>query len=487
MKVISYDNLKDFMKLLKTRFTAPRAVADAAGSVITTTYLKIDAKAVSAGEADHAKEADNATNATNATKANRATVANSADAVVWANVQGKPAVYPPSSHNHDDSYINMTGDTMTGALNFANGTWNLVGDGCYMGDFNHEGLIGFKGANGTTGIAIANKDNVDDFATLTYGGGNLVSNKTIQTDITGNASTANKAVSDQNGLNISTGFLNRDRGTISNFNSVWAEGIYTYTNSTSNGPTGGYGRLVVLNQNYDNSNGWVQQIAFDTNGRVYKRQSINNASWGGWVSYAQTSELTWGSIGSKPATATRWPSWGEVSGKPDSMPANGGIASYVNSVNVTCGNEIVLNRNGQNNGGTYWIGYRCNGITSPITEWRMADGMVKGGLAAVRASRFIGKADTAGSADTAGGLSGNSSTLCNSEGKLYVRAKENYPMADVPAGGCNGLIATPLVFNWYNNDWAIGAIRGGSSDSAGFGFAFNKKKVLTILNFPTCK
>ena len=32
MKVISYDNLKDFMKLLKTRFTAPRAVADAAGS-----------------------------------------------------------------------------------------------------------------------------------------------------------------------------------------------------------------------------------------------------------------------------------------------------------------------------------------------------------------------------------------------------------------------------------------------------------------------
>ena len=65
-----------------------------------------------------------------------------------------------SGHNHDDRYVKKTGDTMFGALNFANGTWNLVGDDSYMGDCNISGHVGIKAANTTyPGISFFNNAN----------------------------------------------------------------------------------------------------------------------------------------------------------------------------------------------------------------------------------------------------------------------------------------------------------------------------------------
>lgn len=62
-----------------------------------------------------------------------------------------------SDHNHDDRYLKLTGGTMLGALNFANGTWNLVGDDSYVGDCNVSGHFGIKAANTTyPGIAFWN-------------------------------------------------------------------------------------------------------------------------------------------------------------------------------------------------------------------------------------------------------------------------------------------------------------------------------------------
>ena len=49
------------------------------------------------------------------------------------------------------SYVKKAGDTMTGALNFANNTWNNVGDDAAMGDCNvGGGHIGIKALNGST-------------------------------------------------------------------------------------------------------------------------------------------------------------------------------------------------------------------------------------------------------------------------------------------------------------------------------------------------
>ena len=71
--------------------------------------------------------------------------------------------YAASSHNHDGSYVKKAGDTMTGALNFANNTWNKVGDDVYIGDCNKAGCLGVKDVNTTNGdnpgFIFYNKDN----------------------------------------------------------------------------------------------------------------------------------------------------------------------------------------------------------------------------------------------------------------------------------------------------------------------------------------
>ncbi len=78
-----------------------------------------------------------------------------------------------SGHNHDDRYVKKTGDTMFGALNFANGTWNLVGDDSYMGDCNISGHFGIKAANTTyPGIAFFNNSGTH-LGNLTAYSGNI--------------------------------------------------------------------------------------------------------------------------------------------------------------------------------------------------------------------------------------------------------------------------------------------------------------------------
>ena len=73
-----------------------------------------------------------------------------------------------SNHTHDSRYYTETevnnllkakmpvsGGTFTGAVGFANGTWNTVGDDCYMGDFNAAGCVAFKSMSSQlTGIAL---------------------------------------------------------------------------------------------------------------------------------------------------------------------------------------------------------------------------------------------------------------------------------------------------------------------------------------------
>ena len=123
--------------------------------------------------------------------------ADKANSVDWSKIQNKPSSYPPSSHSH--AYLPLSGGTMTGALNFANGTWNAVGDDVQIGDNNTSGSFYIQGLNGPTNIKLKKKGDTStgsgDSATITYDGGNLVIDKTIQGNLSGNASTATKAVS----------------------------------------------------------------------------------------------------------------------------------------------------------------------------------------------------------------------------------------------------------------------------------------------------
>ena len=65
-----------------------------------------------------------------------------------------------SSSTADSRFVKKTGDTMSGALNLANNTWNKIGDDSYIGDCNTIGMIGIKAANTTyPGIAFFNNEN----------------------------------------------------------------------------------------------------------------------------------------------------------------------------------------------------------------------------------------------------------------------------------------------------------------------------------------
>lgn len=71
------------------------------------------------------------------------------------------------------TYLPLAGGTMTGALTFANGVWNPVGDDVKIGDFNKAGLLGVMGANGTTGIAFCKRDDAATYKAITFDGTNL--------------------------------------------------------------------------------------------------------------------------------------------------------------------------------------------------------------------------------------------------------------------------------------------------------------------------
>ena len=93
---------------------------------------------------------------------------------LWEYIKAKTdSLYATNGHNHDGKYLKLTGGTMLGALNFANNTWNLVGDDSYIGDCNISGHFGIKAAN-TTYPGITFFNNASTFlGNLTAYSGNI--------------------------------------------------------------------------------------------------------------------------------------------------------------------------------------------------------------------------------------------------------------------------------------------------------------------------
>ena len=81
-----------------------------------------------------------------------------------------------------DSYVKKSGDTMTGALNFANNTWNKVGDDVKIGDHNIAGSLGVIGANGQTRIDWCQYDNASKYQGIVYDGTKLATSGTFKAD-----------------------------------------------------------------------------------------------------------------------------------------------------------------------------------------------------------------------------------------------------------------------------------------------------------------
>lgn len=81
-----------------------------------------------------------------------------------------------SDHNHDGRYVKKSGDTMLGALNFANNTWNKVGDDVYIGDHDIGGQLCIMGSNNTTGLSFHKYGNPSIRKSITFDGNTLYMN-----------------------------------------------------------------------------------------------------------------------------------------------------------------------------------------------------------------------------------------------------------------------------------------------------------------------
>ena len=227
------------------------------------------------------KYATSAGSANTATKATTAGTADKANSVDWSKVQNKPSTYPPASHTH--AYLPTGGGTMSGALNFANCTWNNVGDDVRFGDNNTSGSFYIQGLNGPTNIKLKKKGDTStgsgDSATITYDGGNLVIDKTIQANLSGNASTATKAVSADKATSASSA----DKATSASSADKAAK--LTTARTVSGGSD------ITLSFNYDGSGNSTANIGFyscrhsigNTNNYPFHRFARLDANKGAWV------------------------------------------------------------------------------------------------------------------------------------------------------------------------------------------------------------
>lgn len=79
-----------------------------------------------------------------------------------------------------DSKVSKSGDTMTGGLNFANNTWNVVGDDVQIGDKNVSGHLCIQGVNGETGIRFMKRGDDSSVCNLNWNGTVLATSNNFQ-------------------------------------------------------------------------------------------------------------------------------------------------------------------------------------------------------------------------------------------------------------------------------------------------------------------
>ena len=115
---------------------------------------------------------------------------NTSDGIYWRRIQGGTNYgwYRVLDTNNyariiDGRYVNVTGDTMTGALHLANGTRNNAGGDCGFGDCNIGGCLGLQGLSGATGLAFIQQGaswRGGNNYRFTWNGSNMASSSTAQ-------------------------------------------------------------------------------------------------------------------------------------------------------------------------------------------------------------------------------------------------------------------------------------------------------------------
>ena len=156
------------------------------------------------------------------------------------------------------------------------------------------------------------------------------------------------------------------------FNHGNKAGYYTDLAIPFNGNSVWYRRIAngaLQNATYDSNTGWVELLdAINyTSYTVTKTGSGASGTWGINIT-GSAGSVAWGHVSSKPATATRWPSWSEVTSKPTipfivSKARVGGTSTTVDLAWTIDAGEpfgfiVVANS---------WVGMQNNGSLTLIT------------------------------------------------------------------------------------------------------------------------
>ena len=211
---------------------------------------------------------------------------------------------------HTHAYLPIAGGTMTGPLNFANGTYNVVGDDVAIGDINIGGCLGVRGLNGNTNIRLVQYGASTTSGpsapgvswTCTGDGTSTISGTlsgTFSGNLSGNASSATRAADlssySSNPTNSHPGY--------------GARVFYSWNIGNTGSDSEGYSTGITIGSHPGDPNYGFQLVQNLWDDRLYTRRY--NAGWQSWKTLAWTSDI------------------------PTSLPANGGNADTVDGYHAS--------------------------------------------------------------------------------------------------------------------------------------------------------
>ena len=338
------------------------------------------------------------------------------------------------TNNYSSYALPLSGGTMKGALNFANNTWNKVGDDAYMGDCDVAGMIGIKGSNADTpGFAMYN--NSGTLLGKLYASGTSLywSNAKILT-----------------ASGTSTQFVMGD-------GSLYSDTVsYTTWDKTTTSGIAWFPIVDITDQNQGTALFMVKAYAHSsiifTVTKGYSNGNINVLAGGGSFNN----------------------SFAYIKGvRQVGTVVELGLNASATKVNVII---RVLQP-------TFTYSLRSSLVesTSTTTPYVQYELNTNGGNPnfGIISSKFTGK--LVGNADTASNISTVNPILAQPYEKNAIQIVSNPQGALAEQQETAASITHALRFNWYNTAYEIGNVRGGASNSLGFGITYGNNNLCLLV------
>lgn len=296
---------------------------------------------------------------------------------------------------------------------------------------------------------------------------------------------------------------------------AWGDATKMHSPNSYNAQLYSYGILLVFESVANDSEKRFTQIYIPYNegvsvsGSAYKRMHNGSDTTTGWQIWHPIARgLNWNELTGKPNYAGSGSAGGAATSA-NKLNTNAGSSTrpvyFSNGIPVICDTTIANNISGNANTSTLLKPYYTSStLTTGTSSWRngVTDGKVVWGQTWKDTSisndtgdlcLWINKSGTNtvlnmtldGSVTAVSGFNGDliktTPQLCASSesNEITIKINNNGIFKD-STGTANASLRNGLDFKWYDTNWQIGNIRGSSTDSLGFGFAFKADAKSTL-------